>query len=245
MDAIAAVLAGLAGRPVEARLAETCPGALHPVLTAPVPGAAPAPHTRTRLTVTAKEAGAAAPLLQTHRQGDRQIDRQETGRETLLVRHADRRSQTDRQTERHADRHTERQADRHSLADRQSVRQTGGRGPASGWPCMMQDSDAPHPPAGRGLCSRGSAAAPLQTSAGRRTPTSSSTAAHKQEVSSGHIVRTAHHLVCLRSVGKLTSTTVLLGHTCPCGCRQSKQFPWRGDSQSDHCLTVVSMTVLL
>lgn len=179
-----------------------------------------------------RSSSAAPADTQTGRQTDRQ-----TGRETLLVRHADRRSQTDRQTERHAD--------RHSLADRQSVRQTGGRGPASGWPCMMQDSDAPHPPAGRGLCSRGSAAAPLQTSAGRRTPTSSSTAAHKQEVSSGHMVRTAHHLVCLRSVGKLTSTTVLLGHTCPCGCRQSKQLPWRGDSQSDHCLTVVSMTVLL
>lgn len=144
-----------------------------------------------------------------------------------------------------ADRQTGRQTDRQTGRRTLLVRQTGGRGPASGWPCMMQDSDAPHPPAGRGLCSRGSAAAPLQTSAGRRTPTSSSTAAHKQEVSSGHTVRTAHHLVCLRSVGKLTSTTVLLGHTCPCGCRQSKQLPWRGYSQSDHCLTVVSMTVLL
>lgn len=52
---------------------------------------------------------------------------------------------------------------------------------------------------------------------------------------------TIHGVVCLRSVGKLTISIVLLGQTCPCGCLQSKQLPWKEYSQSDNYLTVVSV----
>lgn len=78
MNAIAAVQASLTGRPIEARLALTCPSALHAILAAAVPGAAPPPNTRTRLTVAAKEAGAAALLLMidSHTGGQTHLDRQ-------------------------------------------------------------------------------------------------------------------------------------------------------------------------
>lgn len=95
MNAIAAIVAGLTGRPIEAQLALTCSSALHPVLAAAVPGAAPPSITRTRLTVAAEEAGAAASLLQKGSQtgGQTHLDRQKTRKTVKSIIHPNRQSE--------------------------------------------------------------------------------------------------------------------------------------------------------
>lgn len=217
MNAIAAVLAGLTGCPIEARLALTRPSALHPILAAAVRGAAPPPHTRTRLTVAAEEARAAASLLQIGSQ---------TGQMHLR--------QTDNQTE------LVRQTVKSVIhPDRQPDRQIVRWGSAAGLLCRMQDSDTPLAPAGRRLCSQWPSFSSLQPYARSHTSTSSPTAAHKQEVRPSHMLPTTYGVVCSRSIRKLTSSAVLLGQTCPCGRLQSKQLPWKEDRQTvrplSHC----------
>lgn len=205
MNAIAAVLAGLTGRPVEARLALTRPSALHPVLAAAVPRAAPPPNTRTWLTVAAEEAGTAASLLQIGNQ---------TGGQTHLVR------QTVKSVM-HPDRQSNRQTD--AMLDAGLIRTTCS--------CMQTA---------------------LQPMAISCSPSTACGKTHfnffidncAQTSEQSHMLLTTHGVVCLRSVGKLTSSTVLLGQTCPCGCLQSKQLPWKEDSQSEHYLTVASVTVI-